>query len=74
MLYMKLLMLVIAKTKLGELAATDHCRAAVAEMRELDAAFAKLRRRKPGFGMPAWEETRKSAPSWDELEKIYAKK
>ena len=73
MLYMRLFMLVMAKTKLGKLAAADHCRAAVAEMRELDAAFAKLRRRKPGFGMPAWEKLRKSAPSWDELEKIYAK-
>lgn len=74
LLYMRLFMWAMAKTKLGELAATDHCRAAVAEMEELDSAFAALRRRKPGFGMPAWEKLRRSAPDWQTLKEIYLKR
>lgn len=73
MLYMRLFMWAVAKTKLGDIVVADHCRAAAAEMRELDTAFAKLRRRKPGFGMPAWEKLRKAMPDWDAVEKIYAK-
>lgn len=74
LLYMKLFMLALAKTKLGELAATDHCRAAVCEMEELDSEFERLRRKKPGFSMPAFERLRKSAPSREELKKIYCGK
>lgn len=41
-LLMKPMLLVMAKTKLGELAATDHCRHAVKEMQALEEAFMKL--------------------------------
>ncbi|SBV97504.1 Ketopantoate reductase PanE/ApbA [uncultured Eubacteriales bacterium] len=48
---------IMAKTPLGRLAASDHCRHAALEMRALDAAFEKLRQ-KAGVPMPVWEQLR----------------
>lgn len=49
---------IMAKTAIGELAATDHCRNAVTEMEALDKAFAALREQKPGQPMPNWDAMR----------------
>lgn len=49
------LLRLMAKTTIGELAATDHCRNAVTELEALDTAFAALRERGLGFPMPHWD-------------------
>lgn len=54
---MKGLLWVMAKTPLGRLAASDHCKAAGAEMTALDADFQALRK-KAGTSMPAWDALR----------------
>lgn len=54
----------MAKTPIGRLAASDHCRAAVAEMAALDEAFQSLRKRLPTFPMPAWDTLRLDMPDW----------
>ena len=47
----------MAKTPLGRLAASDHCRHAEAEMQLLDDEFEKLRE-KAGMPMPTWDRLR----------------
>ena len=64
---------IMAKTFVGELAATDHCRNAVSEMEYIDREFMKLRDRVPGFKMPMWDRLRNAMPSWDEVHRIYDK-
>lgn len=58
---------VMAKTALGDLAASDHCRHAVTEMQGLDQGFAALRAQRPDFPMPAWDTLRGAMPAWDAL-------
>lgn len=48
----------MAKTPLGRLAASDHCRHAVSEMTRIDEEFT-VTCRQTGFPMPAWERLRK---------------
>ena len=64
---------IMAKTFVGKLAATDHCRNAVSEMEYLDREFMKLRERVPGFRMPVWDRLRRTMPSWERIHKIYDK-
>ena len=56
------LLRVMAKTAVGRLAASDHCRSAVTEMRALDEAFCALRARKPEYPMPAWSSLERHMP------------
>ncbi len=63
---------VAAKTAIGKLAASDHCRNATAEMQALDEAFEAMRGQKPDFPMPAWDALRNAMPAWDELRHKYA--
>lgn len=63
----------VAKTKLGDLLATDHCANAVAEMEWLDQEFEAFRSENPSFRMPAWEALRMSMPSWEEVHQAYDK-
>ena len=65
------IMYIMSKTKLGELAATDHCRNAVTEMEWLDTAFEMLRQAHPEQRMPEWEKLRNAMPSWDEIHETY---
>jgi len=44
----------MAKTPVGRLAASDHCKNAGAEMMALDASFENLRQQ-ADISMPAWE-------------------
>lgn len=60
---------VMAKTVVGELVASEHCRHAVTEMEGLDAAFHALRLQAPDFAMPAWDTLRAAMPGWSELHK-----
>ena len=67
------MMWVMAKTAIGRLAATDHCRHAVAEMEALDTAWTELRIRCPDFPMPVWDTLRTAMPDWAELYRLYNK-
>lgn len=73
MLLLRGLLLLIAKTSIGELAATDHCRNAVSEMDWLDSCFERLRKTRPGFSMPTWDKLRNAMPGWDEIHQTYDK-
>ncbi len=64
---------IMAKTAIGELAATDHCRSAVAELEALEKAFAALREQRPDFPMPNWDALRKAMPDWQALHLSYGK-
>ena len=68
---MRTMMFVIAKTKLGDLCATDHCRNAVTEMEWLDAAFEALRSKHTECKMPEWDAMRRAMPTWEEIHQIY---
>ena len=59
---------VIAKTAIGRLCVTDHCRAATHEMRAIDEDFIALVQALPDRKMPTWDALREQMPSWDELE------
>ena len=67
------LLRLMAKTTIGELAATDHCRNAVTELEALDTAFAALRERGLGFPMPHWDTLRSAMPDWERLHQLYRK-
>ena len=61
----------MAKTVVGDLAASDHCRHAVAEMEGLDAAWEEMRAKLPGFSMPNWDALRTARPDWQALRRLY---
>lgn len=61
----------MAKTALGRLAASDHCRHAAAEMEALDGAFMELRELRPRLPMPNWEALRSGMPSWETLRQTW---
>ncbi len=69
--FMSALLGLMAKTAVGELAASDHCRHAVTEMEGLDAAFHRLREDAPGYSMPAFDALRAAAPEWETLHRLY---
>ncbi|MGN0977283.1 MAG: ketopantoate reductase family protein [Faecousia sp.] len=71
--FMTAMMFVMAKTKIGDLAASDHCRHAVTEMEGLDAAWEEMRRRMPDHPMPAWDQLRREKPDWNTLHRLYEK-
>jgi 2-dehydropantoate 2-reductase len=64
---------IAAKTSLGRLAASDHCRSATAEMQALDEAFQAMRGQAPDFPMPEWDALRSAMPGWGALKQKYAK-
>jgi 2-dehydropantoate 2-reductase len=65
------LMFVMAKTALGELCASDHCRHAVSELEALDKGWDDLRMQAPDFSMPNWDALRAAAPNWEALHHTY---
>lgn len=71
---MAAMMLVMCKTALGDLAASDHCRHAVTEMEGLENAWAELRAKKPDFPMPNWDALRGAMPDWETLHGVYAQR
>lgn len=62
---------IIAKTSLGKLCATDHCRNAVSEMEWLDRQFEQLRKNHPELSMPARDKLRIRMPSWEQIHQTY---
>jgi 2-dehydropantoate 2-reductase len=65
------MMFAIAKTALGKLCASDHCRHAVSEMEALDRAWSGLRAQTPDFPMPNWDALRLAMPNWESLHRTY---
>lgn len=68
---MSALLWLMAKTSVGELAASDHCRHAVTEMEGLDAAFNALRNGAPDYPMPAFDVLRAATLNWAALHRLY---
>ena len=73
MAVMKLAMFGIAKTTIGELIATDHCRNAVTEMEYLDREFSGLREKAGGFPMPNRDRLKAAMPGWEHIHARYDK-
>ncbi len=60
---------IMAKTFMGKLAASDHCKAAVSEMEEMEASFLNLLGEDARKEMPCFEELRRKKPDWESLHK-----
>lgn len=69
---MMAMLAVMSKTFIGKAAISNHCMAAVSEMRGLEEDFLKLRE-KIAFDMPKWNELAGKMPSWSTLYKQWAK-
>ena len=61
----------MAKTSIGRLCVTDHCKNAVSEMRTLDEGISELFSQAPDVAHPTWDELRATMPTWDELERVW---
>ena len=61
----------MAKTSLGKLCATDHCRNAVSEMEWLDEQFELLKQKNPDLSMPIWNRLRSRMPDWEQIHRTY---
>ena len=69
----KLIICLTAKTRLGALCTTEHCRHAPREMEDLDMAFQRLRAQMPGLPMPAFDRLYRQMPSWEQIRNAYIK-
>lgn len=67
---MNAMLYIMFKTKLGEMAASDHCRHAVSEMEGLAVKMDKIVFNS-GVECSAYKELKEAAPSWEELHRIY---
>lgn len=72
-LMIRLVIFAMAKTRLGALCTSEHCRHAPGEMEDLDQAFQMIRAEKPDFPMPDFDRLRDMMPSWEEIRRIYMK-
>ena len=68
---MKLLYLVMSKSKIGDLVACEHCRNAVSEMEQLDTFFEGLMKGYPAEKLQTWNKLRSQMPGWDDLHRKY---
>ena len=67
----KLFLYIIAKTSLGRLCATDHCRNAVSEMEWIDEQFEQLKQKNPDYRMMVWDELRRRMGDWAVIHQTY---
>lgn len=67
---MNVMLYIMFKTKLGEMAASDHCRHAVSEMEGLAVKMDEIVFNS-GVECSAYKELKETAPSWEELHRIY---
>lgn len=68
---MGFLYFVMAKTKMGDMVACEHCRNAVSEMERLDLFYGKLMDGYPVEKLRVWQKLRSQMPSWEELHRKY---
>ena len=61
----------MARTRLGALCTTEHCRHAPGEMEDLDRAFQQLRAQKPDLPMPFFDRLHQAMPSWERIRSAY---
>ncbi len=69
---MNLMLYGMAKTRIGELCISDHCRHAPEEMKWLDQCFVSLKCRVPDVRTPSWDLLRLEMPSWEVLSGKYS--
>ena len=68
---MQLLYLVMAKSKIGDLVACEHCRNAVSEMEQIDLFYEALLKDCPQEKLKTWNRLRAQMPSWGALHRLY---
>lgn len=68
---MQFLYLVMAKSKIGDLVACEHCRNAVSEMEQIDLFYEDLMKDYPAEKLKVWNALRMQMPPWEELHKKY---
>ena len=68
---MQFLYLVMAKSKIGDLVACEHCRNAVSEMEQIDLFYEDLLKETPQENLQTWNRLRSMMPTWDELHRKY---
>lgn len=68
---MAFLYFVMAKTKIGDMVACEHCRNAVSEMEQLDLFYEKLMEGYPAEKRKTWQKLHAQMPSWEELHRTY---
>ena len=68
---MQFLYLVMAKSKIGDLVACEHCRNAVTEMEQIDLFYEELMKDYPVEKLSVWYTLRMQMPSWEELHQKY---
>ena len=67
-----LIICLMAKTRLGALCTTEHCRHAPGEMEDLDRAFQALREQAPDLEMPYYDRLRGMMPAWEQIRERYS--
>ncbi len=67
----KLVFVIMAKTMLGELTASDQCRIAVSEKEWMDRIFEDMKEACPDVPMPDWERLRERMPDWNTIHAAY---
>ena len=68
---MQLLYLIMAKSRIGDLIACEHCRSAVTEMEEIDRFYEDLLKDCPPEKRKVWGRLRSMMPSWEDLHRKY---
>jgi len=66
-----LIIYLTAKTRLGALCTTEHCRHAPGEMEDLDTAFQQLRAKAAELPMPSFDRLYSQMPSWEQIRNTY---
>jgi 2-dehydropantoate 2-reductase len=67
----KLVFVIMAKTMLGELTASDQCRIAVSEKEWMDQIFEAMKEECPDVPMPNWDKLRAQMPDWNTIHAAY---
>ena len=68
---MQLLYQIMAKSKIGDLVACEHCRNAVSEMEQIDLFYKELLKDTPSDKLKTWNRLRGIMPFWAELHRKY---
>ena len=68
---MQLLYFIMAKSKIGDLIACEHCRNAVSEMEQIALYYTEFLKDCPQEKLKTWNRLRGMMPSWDELHRKY---
>ena len=66
-----LIIYLTAKTRIGALCTTEHCRHAPREMEDLDTAFRQLRAKAAELPMPSFDRLYSQMPSWEQIRNMY---